>query len=236
MSQVGQGDFSSRIECVLFDLDGTLLDTAPDMIHALNRVLGDEQCEPLPMAELRNHVSHGSAALVEYAFGTTQDAAAFEERKQRFLSYYEHRLCVDTSLFPGMAEVLQTIERQGLCWGVVTNKPGWLTDPLMQQAGLMSRAACVISGDSTVERKPHPLPMLTAAMLANSDPGNCLYVGDAERDIVAGNAAKMTTIIANYGYIDAAQKPRGWGADGEIDHPLELDPWIRPQRLTSVAG
>ncbi len=227
---------SRQIQCVLFDLDGTLLDTAPDMIHALNRVLGDERRQPLPAAQLRNQVSHGSAALVEFVFGKDQLPQDFEDRKQRFLSYYQNRLCVDTVLFPGMAILLQNIQAQGLDWGVVTNKPGWLTDPLMEQAGLMSRAACVISGDSTAERKPHPLPMLTAAKLANADPANCLYVGDAERDIAAGKAAGMTTIIARYGYIDAQQRPEKWGADGNIDDALELEAWIRPQAVANLAG
>ena len=225
-----------QIQCVLFDLDGTLLDTAPDMIHALNRVLTDEQREPLPAAQLRNQVSHGSAALVEFVFGKDQSPKDFEDRKQRFLSYYQNRLCVDTVLFPGMAKLLDNIQAQGLSWGVVTNKPGWLTDPLMEQAGLMSSAVCVISGDSTAERKPHPLPMLVAAKLANADPANCLYVGDAERDIAAGNAANMTTVIANYGYIDAEQRREEWGADGNIDHALELDAWIRPHKAADLAG
>ncbi|HGG58323.1 MAG TPA: phosphoglycolate phosphatase [Gammaproteobacteria bacterium] len=208
--------------CLLFDLDGTLLDTAPDMIAALNRVLADENRDPLPPERLRDHVSHGSAALVRLAFGEHQPEAAFEDRKARFLRYYRENLCIQTRLFPGMADVLDHAERAGVAWGVVTNKPGWLTDPLMVETGLMERAACVISGDTTEERKPHPLPMLTAAEQAGVAPEQCLYVGDAERDIEAGKAAGMQTLIAAWGYIDADQQPHTWGADRTIEHPGEL--------------
>ena len=208
--------------CLLFDLDGTLLDTAPDMIAALNRVLADENRDPLPPERLRDHVSHGSAALVRLAFGEHQPEAAFEDRKTRFLRYYRENLCIQTRLFPGMADVLDHAERAGVAWGVVTNKPGWLTDPLMVETGLMERAACVISGDTTEERKPHPLPMLTAAEQAGVAPEQCLYVGDAERDIEAGKAAGMQTLIAAWGYIDADQQPHTWGADRTIEHPGEL--------------
>ncbi len=219
--------------CLLFDLDGTLLDTAPDMIAALNRVLEDEGRPPIPTSRLRDHVSHGSAALVRLAFGERQADADFESRKARFLRYYRDNLCVETTLFPGMAEVLDQAEASGVPWGVVTNKPGWLTDPLMEQIGLMTRAACVISGDSTAERKPHPLPMLTAARLAGVAPAECLYVGDAERDIQAGRAAGMRTLVAAWGYIDGGQQAETWGADGAVAHPGELRAFL-PEK--SVAG
>jgi len=221
------------IECVLFDLDGTLADTAPDMIAALNVVLREEQQPPLALSEARDHVSNGSAALVRLAFGEQQSEDDFDRRKKQFLARYELALCVHTALFPGMAELLDTIENNGHCWGVVTNKPGWLTDPLMAALGLTERAVCIISGDTLAERKPHPLPMLTAAEHAGVHPSNCLYIGDAERDIEAGNAADMLTLIAHYGYITAEQHPEAWGADGGIDHPLDALNWLDQSRRSA---
>ena len=221
------------IECVLFDLDGTLADTAPDMIAALNAVLDEEQQPPLALNEARDHVSNGSAALVRLAFGEQQAEDDFERRKKQFLAQYESALYVHTQLFPGMAELLDTIEGNGHCWGVVTNKPGWLTDPLMSALGLSKRAACMISGDTLAERKPHPLPMLTAAERTGVHPSNCLYIGDAKRDIEAGNAADMLTLIAHYGYITAEQHPETWGADGGIDHPLEALNWLNKSRRSA---
>ncbi len=212
--------------CVLFDLDGTLLDTAPDMVAAINRVRREEGLPPLPFAALRDHVSHGSAALVRLAFGSGQDPDTFERRRRAFLDHYRAGLCARTRLFPGLAEVLARLEADGLPWGVVTNKPAWLTDPLLAELGLAQRAACVLSGDSTPERKPHPLPLLTAAARCGVAPGRCLYLGDAERDIEAGNRAGMTTLIARWGYIDAGQAPQRWGADGALDHPAQLFDWL----------
>lgn len=218
------------INCVLFDLDGTLADTAPDMIAALNAVLHEEQRPPLPLSQARNHVSNGSAALVKLAFGEQQAEGDFERRKQRFLDIYQAAICEHTRLFPGMGELLNTLENNGRCWGVVTNKPAWLTDPLMSALGLGERAACIISGDTVAQRKPHPLPMQTAAERARVPAANCLYIGDAERDIEAGRAAGMLTLIANYGYIDTGQQPQTWGANGDIDHPLEILDWLGQSR------
>lgn len=221
------------IDCVLFDLDGTLADTAPDMIAALNAVLQAEARPPLALDEARDHVSNGSAALIKLAFGEQQNKDDFERRKKQFLSQYEAALCVHTTLFPGMAQLLDAIENRHHCWGVVTNKPGWLTNPLMSALGLQKRATCVISGDTLTQRKPHPLPMLAAAELAGVHPSNCLYIGDAERDIEAGNAAEMLTLIANYGYITVEQQPETWGANGRINHPLEALDWLGKSRRSA---
>ncbi len=221
---------SGPLRCALFDLDGTLADTAPDMVAAINRVRRDEGLAPLPFAALRDHVSHGSAALVRLAFGPDQDPADFERRRRAFLDTYRARLCEQTRLFPGMAEVLAQLEAADLPWGVVTNKPAWLTDPLMSALGLGDRAACIVSGDSMPERKPHPLPLRTAAEQCATPPGQCLYVGDAERDIAAGRRAGMTTLVARWGYIDAGQRPWDWGADGHIDHPAQLLAWLDHRR------
>ncbi|MDX5334279.1 MAG: HAD-IA family hydrolase, partial [Gammaproteobacteria bacterium] len=153
--------------------------------------------------------------------------------RQRFLDIYNENLHLDTELFPGMASLLAYIERHGMNWGVVTNKPAFLTDPLMASLGLTARAACIVSGDTTDERKPHPKPMLHACELAGSSAGECLYVGDASRDIEAGRRAGMATLVALYGYIDEFQKPEEWGADGMINEPREILDWLLeadPQR------
>lgn len=224
---------AQAIRTVLFDLDGTLLDTAPDMAAALNAVLTEEGFPQLPFEHIRNHVSHGSSALVELGFGREQAEADFLRRRQRFLDIYNENLHLDTELFPGMASLLAYIERHGMNWGVVTNKPAFLTDPLMASLGLTARAACIVSGDTTDERKPHPKPMLHACELAGSSAGECLYVGDASRDIEAGRRAGMATLVALYGYIDEFQKPEEWGADGMINEPREILDWLLeadPQR------
>lgn len=210
---------------ILFDLDGTLADTAPDMFAALHRLQVEQGREPLPFERVRNHVSHGTAALVSLGFPDAK-GNDFERLKQRFLELYASDLHRHSVLFPGMEALLEHIELSGMNWGVVTNKPGWLTDPLLKSMGLYERAATVISGDTTPERKPHPLPMLVACRQAGSQPAQCLYVGDAQRDIEAGRAAGMPTVIAAYGYIDETQQPEQWGADGFIQAPTDLLRWL----------
>ncbi len=219
-------DHSSRISAVLFDLDGTLLDTAPDMTNALNRLLQEEGKQPLSYEHCRDHVSHGSIAMVTLGFGEHQPADELERRRQRFLHLYEKNLCVDTKCFDGMDETLQFLEEQGIHWGVVTNKPAFLTDPLLQQLGLYERACSVISGDTIAQRKPDPAPMYLAAEQCACLATDCIYVGDAQRDIEAGNRANMRTLIASYGYIDAGQIPREWGANGVVEHPSEILDWL----------
>lgn len=212
----------TNIKTVLFDLDGTLIDTAPDMANALNLLLQEEGRPTMRFEQIRPVVSNGSAALVQLGFPDVTDETTLERLKSRYLEIYESNLCVDSVLFPGMEELLQHVEKQGMNWGVVTNKPGWLTVPLMQQIGLAQRAACMISGDTTSNRKPHPEPMLLACKLANSQAQNCIYIGDARRDIEAGNNAGMRTVIANYGYIGDWETPSDWGAQHSVETPLEI--------------
>lgn len=211
---------------VLFDLDGTLIDTAPDMVAALNAVLAEEKQAPVALEIARDFVSHGSAALIKLGFGQEQNSSDYQRRINRFLSNYRDCLSAGSALFAGMDELLMKLEQDNITWGVVTNKPAWLTDPLMDELDLTHRAACIISGDSVSERKPHPLPMFTAANIAGIDPAHCLYLGDADRDIAAGNAAGMMTLVANWGYIDASQQPEQWGADGFLDAPEDCYQWI----------
>ncbi len=211
-----------KINTVLFDLDGTLIDTAPDMANALNILLKEESVTPLPFDTIRPEVSNGSAALVKLGFPDENNESTLDRLKKRYLAIYENNLCVDSVLFPGIQQLINTLESKQMPWGVITNKPGWLTDSLMQQIGLFERATCVISGDTTKNRKPHPEPMYLACKQTQSRPENCLYIGDALRDIQAGNNAGMTTVIASYGYIENGENTAEWGADFSIDNADEI--------------
>ncbi|HEX9207079.1 MAG TPA: phosphoglycolate phosphatase [Steroidobacteraceae bacterium] len=224
----------SRAAAVLFDLDGTLLDTAPDMVGALNRLRAEEGREPLPFDAVRASVSHGALRLTRVGFPEAE-GAEFERLRLRFLQVYAAHLALETTLFPGMAEVLQQFEDEGLPWGVVTNKPAWLTDPLLAQLGLAQRACCIVSGDTVAERKPHPLPLLHAAQVTGVDPRRCVYVGDAERDIVAGRAAGMQTVVAAYGYLGAEDDPAAWAPHGIIHRPEQVTAWLDLQHLEAAS-
>jgi phosphoglycolate phosphatase len=225
----------SEYSALLLDLDGTLLDTAPDMGGALNRLRAEHGLEPLSHASIRPVVSHGAARLVALGFPQAADAE-FERLRLRFLELYSQNLAEHTRLFPGVERVLAELERRNLPWGVVTNKPGWLTDPLLAALGLDRRAGCVVSGDTVAERKPHPLPLLHAAALIGVPPARCVYVGDAERDIQAGRAAGMTTVIAAYGYVAADDDLASWRATGSVDEPEALLAWMAGALVQAVGG
>jgi phosphoglycolate phosphatase len=210
---------------VLFDLDGTLLDTAPDMAQALNRLRAAEGLDELPFERIRPLVSHGAPRLIRLGFGET-DAAHYETLRTRFLDFYRAALAVHTRMFAGFEEVLDTIEQAGLRWGIVTNKPGWLTNPLLEQLGLLGRCGCVVSGDTLAERKPHPLPLLHAAALIRLKPGECVYMGDAERDVQAARNAGMIPLVAGFGYLNQGEDPAAWQADAVLGRPEELLDWL----------
>lgn len=214
------------IKTVFFDLDGTLADTAPDLAAALNQLLAEHNKTPLPYAIIRPVVSHGGNALIRLAFGISESDSGFQQIREQFLQIYQSRLHISARLFKGMEELLANLEKRQIVWGVITNKPAWLTDPLVKKLELYKRAGCVVSGDSTSNPKPHPAPMLLACELTNSEPVTCLYVGDAERDITAGRAANMHTLIALYGYIDQDEVPGHWQADGMVSSPEEIMDWI----------
>ncbi len=216
----------NRISTVLFDLDGTLADTAPDLANALNALLHEQGRAPLPYDVIRPVASHGSLGLLKLGFGITPEDPEFMELRTRFLKLYADALCRDTKLFPGIPEVLTELARRGIKWGIVTNKPAFLTEPLMATLSPVPAPACIISGDSTTNRKPHPEPMLRACECAGSQAQDCLYVGDAERDIEAGREAGMRTLVALFGYISKDETPNRWGADGMINHPRELLDWL----------
>ncbi|MFO1349736.1 MAG: phosphoglycolate phosphatase [Gammaproteobacteria bacterium] len=220
----------SSLACVLFDLDGTLLDTAPDMARALNQLLDERGRAPLPFAAIRPVVSHGARGLIELGFGVGLDDPGFAVLQQRYLEIYNAGLALETALFPGMEEAIATLEARALPWGVVTNKPGWLTEPLLASLALRRRAACVVSGDTIPQRKPDPAPLRYAARQVGVAPDACVYVGDAERDIEAGRRAGMATAVAGYGYFHAHEDPYAWGADTVIAEPTELLEWLGVRR------
>jgi N-acetyl-D-muramate 6-phosphate phosphatase len=216
----------AEIRTVLFDLDGTLADTAPDMAHALNLLLKEKGCTPLPFDIIRPHVSHGALALVRLGFALAPGDAAIEPLRRRFLEIYAANLFRETRLFPGIPPLLEALNARGLNWGIVTNKPGYLTEPLVAELGLAHAPVCIVSGDTTKNRKPHPEPMLHACARAGSTPAQCTYVGDAERDIQAGKQAGMKTLVALFGYIPEDEYPEQWGADALIRSPMEVIDWL----------
>ncbi len=210
------------IRALLFDLDGTFADTAPDLAYALNETLSAFGKRPLPYEQVRPAVSHGAIALIRLGFEMKPQDQGFEKRRQHLLQVYENNICRETVLFDGIQTLIEEAETQRLPWGIITNKPAWLTKPLMQAMGLSERAGCIISGDTCEHNKPHPQPMLHAAELVNTDPQHCIYVGDARRDIEAGKAAGMLTAAALYGYIEAHDPPSTWDADWQIETPQDL--------------
>lgn len=207
---------------ILFDLDGTLVDTAPDLGYALNLQLKKHGKNPLTDAAIRPFASHGSRGLIGLGFGITPADANFTAMRDEYLSIYDTVFTRSPILLPGIAELLQVIENKGLNWGVVTNKPRRFTVPLLESMGLDKRAACVVSGDDAPQPKPSPATLLMACDKVGVKPEHCIYVGDAERDIIAGKAAGMKTVVALFGYIDVTDKPKEWGADVLIEVPVQL--------------
>lgn len=217
---------NGRPRALLFDLDGTLLDTGPDLARALNRLRVEDGLEPLPYGTIRPWVSHGSHALMRLGYAYEPGSADYESRRLRLLDLYHADVAAESRLFEGMEAVLAHAEAAGVPWGIVTNKPGWLTTPLLAALDLSARAACVISGDTTARAKPHPDPLLAAAAAIMRAPAECLYVGDAERDVTAAAAAGMPVLVALYGYLGPHDQPDTWGACGSIDQPLDLLGWL----------
>lgn len=209
----------------LFDLDGTLLDTAPDFTRVLNRLRAEQRLPALALTEVRPHVSHGANAMVRVGFPGVDDAA-FEQLRTRFLELYRTDLVIDTRLFPGFEMVLDALDANRIPWGIVTNKPGWLTEPLLELVGLRARAGALVSGDTLPVRKPDPLPLLTAARELGIDPARCLYLGDDRRDALAARGAGMLALGARFGYIGLHEDPSTWPMDGWIDTPQELLSWL----------
>ncbi|MGH8462283.1 MAG: phosphoglycolate phosphatase [Stenotrophobium sp.] len=213
-------------KCVLFDLDGTLVDTAPDLGGAANRVRADLGLPPLPLEQYRPVASAGARGLLGVALGIGLNDAEWPQRRDAFLDHYRQHLADESVLFPGMAELLAVLERDGIRWGVVTNKPGWLTTPLILQLDLASRAACVISGDDVATPKPAPDSILLACSNIGLQPADCVYVGDDKRDIDAGRAAGSRTIAVRWGYLGNNGAIETWQADEIADTPTDLAPLL----------
>ncbi|MCP5141770.1 MAG: HAD-IA family hydrolase [Chromatiales bacterium] len=218
---------------VLFDLDGTLLDTAQDLGFALNTVLREQSRDALPHALIRTAVSHGAAALIRLGFPDLDDATR-EPLRQRLLAIYADNISTHTRPFPGVDTLIDALDARAIPWGIVTNKPARFTDPLLRDLGLDRRARCAISGDTTAHPKPHPLPMLTAAGHLGVEARDCLYIGDAERDVQAARNAGMPCVIAGFGYFGEDDDPQAWQADAILPTPAALLEWVTA-RLVLVA-
>ncbi len=214
------------VQAVLFDLDGTLADSARDLASALNRVRADQGLAAVPIDELRAHASSGARGLLGAGMGVTPENPRYLALRDAFLAHYAACLAETTRLFDGVPELLDAIEARGLLWGIVTNKHTRFTGPVVSALQLATRAGVIVSGDTTTHPKPHPAPLLHAAATIATAPEACVYVGDDLRDIEAGVAAGMPTIIAAYGYMGTADDPSRWPAIGSITHPLELLDWL----------
>lgn len=221
-----QGAQAGGCRAVFFDLDGTLIDTAPDMVAILTDLLEARGSEALPFATARASVSNGAMGLIRLAFPDANEHTR-QSLYEEYLERYERAVCVNSTLFPGLPGILDDLERLGLPWGVVTNKPQRMTEPLLAKLGLASRATCIVSGDSLPQRKPDPAPLLLASRLAGVPPAESMYIGDAERDVAAGRAAGMTTIAAAYGYVVSGDDPALWLADQVATDTAELARLIR---------
>ena len=211
-----------QIKAVLFDLDGTFADTAPDLAAALNHARASRNLPPLPLEVLRPQASHGSRGLLKTGFDIEPEHPDYDALRDIFLDYYAKNICVHTRLFGDTAQLIAELEQRNIEWGIVTNKPHRYTVPLMQALGYAERASCLISGDTCKHAKPHPEPLLKACELIGITPDECLYLGDDLRDMQAANAAGMRGIIANYGYVSADASVENWHAHGSVNRPTEL--------------
>ena len=216
----------SVVETVLFDLDGTLADTLPDLAAAMNAALSEHGSAPLPTLCYRGAVTGGSLAMIRTALGPNVDPELAQRIRRIFLALYAERIAVGTRLFPGIDAVLDEIEERGLSWGIVTNKPHALTRRLTDALGLSGRASCVVSGDTLRHAKPHPEPILHACRVLSASPECCLFVGDSRGDVTAGRGAGVRTLVALYGYLPDGDDARRWGAHGYIGRPLDLLAWL----------
>jgi N-acetyl-D-muramate 6-phosphate phosphatase len=212
---------STTPRAILFDFDGTFADTAPDMAFAANMLRKAHGLDTLPVSNYRPHVSRGARGMIGVAFKVMADEPEFPALKDGFLNIYEKNLCVHTTIFDGINELVAECERRDIAWGIVTNKAKRFTDPITRALGLDVRAGCIVSGDTTPHAKPHPAPLLHAADLIAIDAADCWYVGDDIRDIQAAHAAGMKGVVARYGYLGGSD-PNTWNGDIHIDSPLAL--------------
>lgn len=211
-----------NVEAVLFDLDGTLIDSAPDLGAAVDKMRTDRGLSSLPLENYRHMAGAGARGMIGIAFGVTPEHPDFEAMKEEFFVNYENCLTERTRIFDGVADMITALVTQGMPWGVVTNKSSRFTDPLTSATALFSTAGAIVSGNTTPHAKPHPEPLFEAARRLSVNPARCVYVGDDERDIVAGLAAGMVTVAATYGYLGSQTDISRWNAHSHIDSPLDL--------------
>ena len=213
---------------VLFDLDGTLIDSAPDLGAAADEMRIRRGMASKPMTEYRPHVGSGARGMLQVAFGMDAQHPEYERHKDEFFAIYEKCMTKRTLLFDGVDLLVASLMERGLSWGVVTNKAQRFTGPITLSMGLFDSASAVISGDTTAHAKPHPEPLLEAARRMSLLPAQCIYVGDDERDIRAGRSAGMWTVAARYGYLGAGADVASWGADAEVSSPLQVLQLLEP--------
>jgi 2-phosphoglycolate phosphatase len=219
-----------KLACILFDLDGTLVDTAPDLVRCLNRALARHGFAEVSHEAVKPLISFGARAMIAASLTEAVDARIEEALLVTMLDCYERHIADYSSFFAGIEDTLNRIEAQGLKWGVVTNKRERFTNPLMAALNLTGRASCIVSGDTTAFAKPHPEPMLAACNQAGVKPEQCVYIGDASHDIIAGKNAHMKTLAARYGYLKPGDRPETWGADAVIESPAQINDWIGAHR------
>ncbi|MBF0265846.1 MAG: HAD-IA family hydrolase [Gammaproteobacteria bacterium] len=223
---------NSAIKAILFDLDGTLADTAQDLAFALNQVLIEQGKPALAFEKIRPVVSHGGIALIKLGFKLAPEDKEFEPLRQRLLTIYQDNICLKTVLFPQIQNILDYLESKQIKWGIVTNKPGWLTFPLLEAMDISPPPDTVVCGDTLEQRKPDPAPLFHACQQMNLAPEQCIYVGDARRDIEAGKAAGMQTIAIGYGYIESDDPFNSWEADYNLATELDLLNFCQTQLLS----
>lgn len=211
---------------LLFDLDGTLLDTAPDFIAVVNQLLEEENQQPLPADAIRTQVSNGAGGLIQFAFSLQPQDENFQRLRQRLLALYEQHLSRYSQLFADMEALLTTVEKKNIPWGIVTNKPSRYAVPLLKDLNLDQRCAVLICPDHVQNTKPHPEPLYLACSQLKVLPEQCVYVGDHQRDIEAGKNAGMKTVVALYGYIPAEENVRAWNADFYAQTPKDILDWL----------
>ena len=212
----------SHYQAVLFDLDGTLCDTALDFTLALNRLLADEQRPSLSLSQVRAQVSNGALAIIQQAFLDIKDEPRLLSLRGRLVDYYQQHIVWHTQIYPGLEKLLAQLASKQIPWGVVSNKPESLTREIMQRLDFPYAARAIVGGDTLNVAKPHPEPLLLAAEHCQTPPEHCLYIGDHHRDVAAAKAAGMTSIAASYGYISSDDNPHTWGADWVVDSPYQL--------------
>ena len=215
-------DISPTVRAVLFDLDGTFADTAPDMANSLNHVRRQRGLEPVPLSVLRPHVSNGARGMIAGGFNLRPEDSDYAELREAVLEHYAANICIDSRWFDGTDALVEELERRGIAWGIVTNKITRLALPLLDALAVTPRAACIVCGDTCAHAKPHPAPLLHAAALLGLPPAECLYIGDDERDILSANAAGMRGVVAMYGYLGVLNPPHQWPAAAWVDSPEEI--------------